>query len=142
MLSSVKDVEPCRLARHNPADTAQVVSLDIHASLAKMTITCTTMDISMQLTANYVNHRLVHGVSPKFNPRPKLAMCKNGRKCLICKKPGCWPSNHPAKDHLNAYKKNKLISQFFAVFRENNVEFNDGEVNVTEAVEEIVVLFI
>lgn len=36
----------------------------------------------------------------------------NKKKCIVCKREGCWSSNHPPAERLKALRQNKTFRQF------------------------------
>lgn len=141
ILNGVKDVDACRLAYHKPAETVQGVISDLHASLATMDTQNRVLGTQLQPAAHFVDRRVVRGNSNRQGHEEKATKVSHGKKCFVCGRPGCWSSNHPPKERLQAYRKNKSIRQYFATLRDEESS-EEEDVNVADAVEDVIAHFI
>lgn len=124
LLNSVKKVEACRLAYQKPAETLQGIISDLHASVA----TVRTSDLS---------DPVVHYTDRHYHRRHQG---KKGKFCLVCKKQGCWSTNHSTSERLAALKKHKQIRQFLTEIGEedeDNDEHENSDGSVNELVDEL-----
>lgn len=42
------------------------------------------------------------------------------KKCFVCKRLGCWSTNHSSKERLRAYRKSKVLRQFVPTLSPDN----------------------
>lgn len=118
ILNAVKDVEECKLAYYKPADSINGVIADLHSALATAsaakttTVTTTTPPIhtSRPTTEAYYVDRRYH------NKR------NNKKYCLVCKKKGCWSTNHTKEERLKALQSNGTFKKLSAYFKEESSE--------------------
>ena len=120
LLNAISDVEACRLAYQKPADTLQGIISDLHSSLA----TFYAKNINATSNAFFIDR--------KFHNRSK-----HKKKCFVCKKLGCWSTNHPKEERLKAMKGNPRFRSFIAEHFSTEEESSDGESECIENIEDI-----
>lgn len=117
LLNAVKDVEECRFAYFKPASTVEGLISDLHSSLAIEP----SPQSSPALNAHFVDRRY-KGQRGRGSNRSVL-------HCIVCKKKGCWSTNHSKEDRLAALRKNRQVRQFFTAVQEESEQENETSVN-------------
>lgn len=115
LLNAVKDVDTCRFAYSKPTDAVEGRILDLHLSLAIEPITTT----SPALDANFVDHRYKGQRGRNLKNRTHTRQHLN---CIVCKKKGCWSTNHSKEERLAELRNIRQIRQFFT-----DIENDDGD---------------
>lgn len=126
LLNSVRDVEACRLAYHKPADTVQGVISDLHASLATLKIE------NPAPSAHFVDRQYF-----RTNGDRRKGGSNRQKKCFVCKRPGCWSTNHSSKERLKAYRQSKSLRQFVTSLSPDE-ESDDDDRATADALEDVI----
>ena len=88
LLNAVSGIEACRIAKQKPTSTVEGIISDFQAAVATF------------VQEEKSSHAMI--VDRKFMRRND----RRGRVCIVCRKPGCWSTNHPLKERMAALKKN------------------------------------
>lgn len=101
LLNAVKDVEECRFAYFKPAETVEGLISDLHSSLAIQP----TSSVSPALNANFIDRR--------YKGQRGRNQSNNNLQCIVCKRQGCWSTNHPKEERIAALRKNRQVRRYF-----------------------------
>lgn len=128
LLNAVKDINACKLAYYKPAEDLEGVIADLHSSLAAVPQAVTPV-----LDANFVDRKF------RGDRRGRSSGSGvNARTCFVCKRKGCWSTNHTNEERLAALRKSKSFRQFLTiVFNDNDEDDCDPETELTDQLEEI-----
>lgn len=105
LLNSVKDVESCKLAYFKPAPTLGGVISDLYASVATMKKAERSL-----FDAHFVERRYHR----PFDKRRKK------KACFVCKKEGCWSTNHTKEERMASLRKSTALRGFFTQMQRND----------------------
>jgi hypothetical protein len=109
VLRACAGVEACNLARFKPSETLEKVRQDLRHSLSISShnqSAAFVTEAQQQPEAYLVGRRFQTPVQDGNHPGVE------GKKCVVCKKPGCWSSNHPKEDVDKAWKAAKKTSDY------------------------------
>lgn len=129
LLNAVRDVESCRLAYHKPAETVQGVISDLHASIAAMKNSDSS---SPEPSAHLVDRRYIRNGDDRNRGDPSRQ-----KKCFVCKRPGCWSTNHSSKERLKAYRNSKILRQFITSLSPET-ESDEEEQETADALDDVI----
>lgn len=106
LLNACSGVDACRLARWKMAPTLMGVIPDLQTSISThcsetLPTNSTALAISPTRFRNYD--------SPTWRGRRGH---KSARKCLVCKKSGCWSTNHTQEDLTKALQSKYRFRNF------------------------------
>lgn len=124
LLDAVKDIEACKLAYYKPADEFEGVIYDLYSSLAAVPHTPKPF-----LDAHFVDRKFRgdrRGRGSGINPRI----------CFVCKRKGCWSTNHTNEARLAVLKKKKFARQFLTSIVEEEEE-SEKEEDLTDQLEDM-----
>jgi len=105
LLTACEGIEETRLARQKVATDVEGVISDLFTSIATYSKPSSSSMDSTQamLTALFTERRKYRRENSK----------KYGKKtCRVCKKEGCWSTNHTAQERIAAFKKNKRFRAY------------------------------
>lgn len=108
LLNAVKDVEACQLAYFKPTATVEGLISDLHSSLA------------IEPQPRQVPALDAHFVDRKYKGQRGRINYRKNATCIVCKKKGCWSTNHSAEERIASLRKNRQVRQFFTAITDED----------------------
>lgn len=98
---------------------------DLHSSLA--------INLSPQPNPAFNAHL----VDRRYKGQRGRGINRSDLYCIVCKKKGCWSTNHPKEERLPALRRNRQVRQFFTAVQDDSgqddgVKMNEDEDRINE----------
>lgn len=129
LLTACDGVDECRLARQKVAPTLEGVIADLHTSISTMSDIKKPPDYGSSSAAALLTERRRFSFNRKGGYR-------KGKSCFVCKKVGCWSSNHTPAERMAALRKNKAARVYILEnLKDSDSDEERGEIE--DAVNEV-----
>lgn len=123
-----RNVPECNMALFKRSSTFQGASEDLRNCLAIQSQigssnTFTTNSSETIDSNNYYSDRKYYGKTSRYENQHKTPIRVTEKKCFICKKNGCWSTNHPEKERKLYFNKFKTKMQDNNKFYQYVIEY-------------------
>jgi Reverse transcriptase (RNA-dependent DNA polymerase) len=118
LITACQNVPACQIACSNPPDTIAELINKLHSAITTWEAihppestqfnTSATIETREAESDQFFTDRRYHSKQPNQRPRFKPAASQSGKKaCFICKKEGCWSSNHTKEEQEESKRRFK-----------------------------------
>jgi hypothetical protein len=136
VLNAYRGIEECNLALFKPAPTFKGLCVDLRAAIGQTVRTKETASFFKE-KHQYWTDRTYGGTKERFPFRTNNQSKGRGpssqgtfartydQKCFVCKKSGCWSTNHSDQERKQAYDKHKdqMLTEWEVLSKEDLQSF-------------------